>query len=68
MEAVDVLFVSAHPWDVAGAANVGMQTAFIEQPGEMLYPLAPTPTFKATNLEELSHSLFDMFAVNKKPL
>jgi 2-haloacid dehalogenase len=68
VDATDVLFVSAHPWDVAGAANVGMQTAFIEHPGEMLYPLAPAPTFKATNLEELSQTLSDMFAVNKKPL
>lgn len=49
----EVLFVSTHGWDIAGAANAGMQTAYIEHDDEMLYPLAPAPTFIINNLEEL---------------
>ena len=49
----EVLFVSSHSWDIAGAANVGMQTAYIEHDDEMLYPLAPSPTLIINNLEEL---------------
>lgn len=42
------LVVSAHGWDIAGAANAGLQTAHIIQTGQVLYPLAPKPdyTFK----------------------
>src|SRR3954465_12894606 len=33
----DILFVSSHGWDIAGAANAGLETAFIQQEDEMLY-------------------------------
>jgi 2-haloacid dehalogenase len=52
-----VLMVSAHGWDISGAANAGMQTAFIKQPRQMLYPLAPKPGYVAKNLEALAGEL-----------
>lgn len=41
----EMLFVSAHGWDIAGAANAGMTTAFMQSGNEILYPLAPKPSF-----------------------
>lgn len=53
----EVLFVSSHGWDIAGAANAGMQTAYLKRTVEMLYPLAPPPTIIADNLEELAQKI-----------
>jgi 2-haloacid dehalogenase len=53
----EVLMVSAHGWDISGAANAGMQTAYIKQPRQMLYPLAPKPGYIANNLEALAGQL-----------
>ena len=52
-----VLLISSHGWDIAGAANAGMQTAFITHPKLMLYPLAPDPDFTARSIEELAEQL-----------
>ena len=49
----EILMVSAHGWDIAGAANAGMQTAYIRKDREMLYPLAPKPDFICGNLSDL---------------
>jgi len=68
VEPKDVLFVSAHPWDIAGASDAGMQTAYIEHPGELLYPLAPQPSYSAVNLEVLAESLLNLFHKNNKSL
>ena len=53
----EILMVSAHSWDIAGAENAGMQTAFIRQNRQMLYPLAPEPGFICLNLPDLSEQL-----------
>lgn len=53
----EVLFVSSHGWDVAGAANAGMQTAYLQKPDELFYPLAPQPTMTVAGLEELAQKL-----------
>src|SRR5215210_1782224 len=53
----EILLVSTHHWDIAGAANAGMQTAYIEGEKQMLYPLAPNPTFTSGNLEKLANRL-----------
>lgn len=53
----EILLVSAHGWDIAGAANAGMQTAYLEQSTEMLYPLAPEPTLVCKNLADLASQL-----------
>lgn len=49
----EVLMVAAHAWDLAGAKNVGLQTAFIARPGTTLYPNVPRPDFVVNDLPEL---------------
>lgn len=53
----EALMVAAHGWDVAGAKEAGMQTAFIARPGKALYPLAKQPDYIVKNLEELASLL-----------
>ena len=53
----DMLFVSAHGWDIAGADNAGMETAFLQHDEEMLYPLAPKPRFICKSLSDLAGQL-----------
>lgn len=55
----DCLLVAAHGWDVAGAGWAGMQTAFVNRPGQALYPLADPPTWTATDLTILANHLTD---------
>lgn len=57
VQADEVLLVSAHGWDLAGAVNAGMQTAYVKQSKQMLYPLAPEPTYTCTNLADLADQL-----------
>ncbi len=57
LPASEILLVSAHGWDIAGAENAGMQTAYIRQNKQMLYPLAPKPEFTCKNLRDLSDQL-----------
>lgn len=57
VNARDVLMVSAHGWDLAGAAYAGMNTAHLNLTDEMLYPLAPSPDFTAKTLAELARKL-----------
>ena len=49
----EVLMVSAHAWDIAGAKNVGLQTAFIARPGTSLYPNLTKPDYVVNDLQEL---------------
>lgn len=53
----EMLLVSAHGWDIAGAENAGLQTAYILQANQMLYPLAPEPDFICKDLLALSAQL-----------
>jgi 2-haloacid dehalogenase len=53
----EILMVSAHGWDIAGAANAGMQTAYLNQRKEMLYPLAPKPDYTESSLVNLCMKL-----------
>ena len=53
----EMLFVSAHGWDIAGAANAGMTTAFMQSGNEILYPLAPKPGFFCSSLLDLANQL-----------
>ena len=53
----EILLVSSHAWDIMGAANAQMQTAYLEQVNQILYPLAPKPTFKCSNLAQLASHL-----------
>lgn len=56
----EMLFVSAHGWDIAGAANAGMTTAFMQSGNEILYPLAPKPSFFCSSLLDLANQLKEM--------
>ncbi len=53
----EILLVSAHGWDIAGAKNAGMATAYVRQERQLLYPLAPKPDFVCKNLIDLSSQL-----------
>jgi len=47
------MMVAAHAWDLAGAKNVGLQTAFIARPGTALYPNVAKPDYVVNDLPEL---------------
>lgn len=49
----EVLMVAAHAWDLAGAKNAGLQTAFIARPGKPLYPNVARPDYIVDDLLEL---------------
>lgn len=48
------IMIAAHAWDIMGAQRAGLQTAFIERPGRVIYPLAKTPTYKKRTVLELA--------------
>lgn len=50
----EALMVAAHGWDVAGAKEAGLQTAFVDRPGKALYPLAKKPDYVIKDLSELA--------------
>ncbi|WPJ98105.1 haloacid dehalogenase type II [Coraliomargarita algicola] len=57
LEPEQVLMVAAHAWDLAGAKNVGLQTAFIQRPGTALYPNTARPDYVLRDLTELAQRL-----------
>ncbi len=57
--AEDCLFIAAHGWDIAGAMAAGMQTAFLNRPGQNVYPLTPEPMFVEPGLAQLASKLLN---------
>lgn len=53
----DILIVTAHGWDIAGAENAGMRTAYISDGDQLLYPLAPAPDFICKSLPDLCEQM-----------
>jgi len=53
VKAEEVLMVAAHAWDLTGAKNVGLQTAFVARPGKTLYPNVAKPDYVVNDLAEL---------------
>lgn len=51
------MMIACHAWDLAGAAQAGMQTGFIARPGQSLYALAPAPTLTGKTLTDLAAQL-----------
>lgn len=49
----DTMLVAAHGWDVAGAKWAGLKTAFVERPGQHLFPLGPVPDIHVPDLNAL---------------
>ena len=56
-----VLMIAAHGWDIAGASQAGLYTAFIEREGQALYPLSAAPTFKGKNLTDVTSEIVAKF-------
>ncbi len=52
-----LLMVAAHAWDVAGAHQVGLSSAFVARPRQVLNPLATKPDHTVNDLAELVHKL-----------
>ncbi len=53
----EALLVAAHGWDIAGALQSGLQTAFIERKGQSLYPLAAKPQHIGKDLVEIANAI-----------
>lgn len=53
VEPEEVMMVAAHAWDLMGAKNVGLQTAFVARPGAPLYPNTERPDYVVNDLSEL---------------
>ncbi|SDG64274.1 haloacid dehalogenase type II [Psychroflexus sediminis] len=47
------MLVAAHAWDIAGAQQLGMQTAFIKRPGKFPYPKGKKPPLICKDFTEL---------------
>lgn len=46
--------VAAHAWDLVGAKNTGLQTAFLSRSGAALYPIAEYPDCIVNDIHELN--------------
>jgi 2-haloacid dehalogenase len=57
VSAAETMMVAAHAWDLVGAKNVGLKTAFIQRPGTALYSNVATPDYVVDNLEALAAAL-----------
>ena len=53
----EIMMVSIHGWDLAGAANAGMMTGYLEQGNHMLYPLAPKPHIVCRDLADFADQI-----------
>jgi len=51
------MMVAAHGWDVSGAKAAGMQTAFIDRPGKMPYPLGLPHDIQVSDINALAATL-----------
>jgi len=57
VNAEDVLMVAAHGWDIAGADKAGLQTAFVQRKGKVLFPLAAQPDYSVLDINQLASTL-----------
>jgi 2-haloacid dehalogenase len=53
MNTGDMLMVTSHGWDIAGAANAGMKTALVKKNKQILFPPALKPDLLCKNLLNL---------------
>ena len=53
----EVTFVSAHAWDLAGAAHAGMRTAFVARDEPLAASVYPRPDIIAADLTALAEAL-----------
>ena len=57
VEAGEAMLIAAHTWDIAGAAKAGMQTGFIQRPGQYQFALAKKADYVAVDLIKLSEQV-----------
>lgn len=55
----DIIMVAAHGWDVAGAAQAGLKTAFVARQGQSLYPLAAEPDYIGENIIQVADKIIN---------
>lgn len=53
----EMMFVSAHGWDVSGAASFGFRTAWVNRRGEPQEELQLPPDFELNNLAAVAETL-----------
>ena len=53
----NLLLTAAHAWDVAGAYQAGLASAFVARPRQVLNPLATKPDYTVADLSELVRKL-----------
>jgi len=53
----EIMMVAAHGWDVAGASQAGMKSAFLARPGQAVYSLSTPPDMIETDLLALTQKL-----------
>ncbi|CAH8281926.1 2-haloacid dehalogenase [Mariniflexile fucanivorans] len=53
----ECMLIAAHGWDVAGALWAGWRAAFINRPGQQLFPLAPKTEIVASDLQKVTDIL-----------
>lgn len=51
------MMIAAHGWDIAGAKWAGWQAAFVDRPGQQLYPLAEKPELNLPDLTQIADRL-----------
>jgi 2-haloacid dehalogenase len=51
------LMITSHGWDICGSMHAGLQSAYIERGGEVLYPLSPKSQYTAKDLNDLARQL-----------
>ena len=61
LQPADILMVTSQGWDLAGAANAGMRTAYLQQSKQLLYPLAPSPDLTCKTVIDLANQLHSSF-------
>ncbi|MDA7015501.1 haloacid dehalogenase type II [Pseudomonas cerasi] len=52
-----MIMVAAHAWDIAGAAQAGCRTAFVERPGKVLNPLGTQPDLIGKDVQDVAMKL-----------
>lgn len=57
VNAEEALMVAAHGWDIDGADKAGLQTAFVQRKGKVLFPLAAQPDYSVLDINELASTL-----------
>ena len=53
----EIVLVSAHWWDLAGAKRAGLRTAWVSAKERVLMPGTPEPDFRAANLADAARSI-----------